>query len=184
MKGVNVKRTFSLLLGTFGIGIVLGVAYAYLQTEKAGEYVLKLANELGGLSPNPFDNFVKIFTHNAGVALLVLVSGLFFELGPWVMMLFNGLVVGIVAGFFVKIGVPASKIVLGLVPHGLVEIPAFVLAGTAGILWYRSIREAEEPAGGFKEGMKKALKLYAVTVGMLLVAALIEAYVTPKVAGL
>lgn len=180
---MELRKTFSMLLGTFLMGIVLGVAYAYVQPEKAGEYVLKLAEELGGLSPNPFDNFVKIFTHNAGVALLVLASGLFFGIGPWLMMLFNGAVVGIVVGFFAKIGAPLSQIILGIVPHGVVEIPAFVLAGTAGIVWYRNIREAEKPASGFKEGIKKALKLYAVAVGMLLIAAFIEAYVTPKVAG-
>ena len=180
---MELRKTFSMLLGTFLMGIALGVAYAYVQPEKAGEYVLKLANELGGLSPNPFDNFVKIFTHNAGVALLVIVSGLFFGIGPWLMILFNGVVVGVVAGFFIKTGVPVEKIVLGLAPHGIVEIPAFVLAGTAGILWYGCIRDAEEPASGFKEGIKKALKLYAVVVGMLLIAAFIEAYVTPKVAG-
>ena len=181
---MSLKRTFSLLLGTFFLGIFLGVLYAKLQPEKAGEYVLKLAEEIGGISDDPFENFVKIFTHNAGVALLVLVSGLFFGLGPWVMMLFNGLVVGIVAGFFATTGVPVEKIILGLAPHGIVEIPAFVLAGTAGILWYRSIRNAESPVFGFKEGLKRALKLYGLTLGMLLVSAFIEAYVTPKVAGL
>ncbi|WP_223211937.1 stage II sporulation protein M [Thermococcus henrietii] len=181
---MRVKRTFLLLLATFFAGTFLGVAYAYLQPERAGEYVMKLAKEIGGLPDNPFDNFLMIFTHNAGVSLFVLVSGLFFGLGPWVMILFNGLVVGIVAGFLVEVGTPATKVILGLVPHGIVEIPAFVLAGTAGIVWYRSIREAKEPARGFKEGMKRALRLYAVTVGMLLIAAFIEAYVTPKVAGL
>ncbi|WP_297063225.1 stage II sporulation protein M [Thermococcus sp.] len=181
---MNAKKIFSLLLLTFGVGIVFGVAYAYAQPERAGEYVLKLANELGGLSPNPFDNFIKIFTHNASVALLVLVSGLFFGLGPWVMMFFNGAVVGVVAGVFVGHGFPVEKIVLGLAPHGVVEIPAFVLAGTAGVLWYKSIRNSEEPAKGFKEGMKTALKLYGLTLIMLLLAAFIEAYITPKVAGL
>jgi len=179
-----IKRTFFLLLLTFFFGIILGVAYSYLRPESAGEFVMRLAKEIGGLSESPFENFVRIFAHNAGVSLLVLVSGLFFGLGPWLMILFNGVVVGVVAGFFVKSGFPAEKIVLALVPHGVFEIPAFVLAGTAGIVWYRSIRDAEEPAKGFKEGMKKALKLYTLTAGMLLIAAFVEAYVTPKVAGL
>jgi len=181
---VGLKRTFSLLMATFFVGVLLGVTYAYFQPERAGDYVVKIAKELGGLSSDPFQNFVRIFTHNAGVALLVLISGLFFGLGPWIMVFFNGFVAGVVSGFLASHGLPAGKILLGLVPHGLVEIPAFLLSGTAGILWYRCIRDAEDPAEGFKEGMKKALKLYAVTVGMLLVAALIEAYVTPKVAGL
>ncbi|WP_456423832.1 stage II sporulation protein M [Thermococcus sp.] len=181
---MGLKRTFSLLLGTFFLGIFLGVLYVKLQPERAGEYVMKLAREIGGLSNDPFRNFLRIFTHNSGVALLVLVSGLFFGLGPWLMMLFNGIVVGIVAGFLATNGVPVEKIILGLVPHGIVEIPAFVLAGTAGILWYGSIRNAESPAVGFKEGLKRAMKLYGLTLGMLLVSAFIEAYVTPKVAGL
>jgi len=179
-----IKRTFFLLLLTFFSGIILGVAYSYLEPGGSEEFLLMLFEELGPLSENAFDNFTMIFTHNVIAAFLVLVSGLFFGLGPWLMVAFNGLVVGIVVGFLVRSGAPVEKIVLGIVPHGVFEIPAFILAGTAGIVWYESIKNSEEPAKGFKEGMKKALKLYALTVGMLLIAALVEAYVTPKVAGL
>lgn len=180
---MKIGRIFVLLLITFGIGMVFGLAYSRAYPEEASRYLLKLGKEIGGLSKNPFDNFVRIFTHNASVALFVLVSGLFFGLGPWVMVFFNGAVVGIVAGVVVKHGFPVERLILGLAPHGVVEVPAFALAGTAGILWYKSIRKTQESAEGFKEGMKTAFKLYGVALVMLLLAAFIEAYITPKIAG-
>ncbi len=172
------------LSGAFFAGIVLGVAYAYSNPERAGEFVARLAREIGPISGDTFENFVRIFFHNSWVALLVLLSGLFFGIGPWVIVMFNGVVVGVVSGFLTWSGLSFEKLVLSLIPHGIFEIPGFFLAGAAGIEWYRNVRESESPAAGFLRGLRKALKLYILTLGLLLIAAFVEAYVTPKIAGL
>ncbi|WP_297506648.1 stage II sporulation protein M [Thermococcus sp.] len=181
------KRVWRYLLYlsfVFLLGLLAGIAYAYSNPQNAGAFVGRLAREIGPLSPDPFKNFLRIFVHNSMVALMVLLSGLFFGIGPWLMVGFNGVVVGIVSGFLSIEGFPAEKLFLGLVPHGIFEIPGFLLAGAAGLEWYRRIREAEEASEGFKKGVKIALKLYLLTLLLLLIAAFVEAYVTPKVAGL
>ncbi|WP_297536217.1 stage II sporulation protein M [Thermococcus sp.] len=180
----EIRRTFGLLLGAFFLSLFVGTAWAVADTSTVGKLVERIAQSIGTLSPSPFQNFLRIFLHNTTVAAMVTLSGLFFGIGPWLMVGFNGLVVGIVVGYFGRKGFPLEKIALALVPHGVVEIPAFILAGTGGILWYREIRRAENPGHGFKKGMKVALKLYLVSVAMLLLAAFIEAYITPKVAGI
>lgn len=44
--------------------------------------------------------------------------------------------------------------------------------------------ESEDKGKGLKEGALQALRLYIVVLLMLLIAAFIEAYITPNVAGL
>jgi len=181
-----VGRVLKCLTGlsvAFFTGIALGVVYAYSSPDKAGEFVMRLTREIGPLSSDTFQNFVRIFVHNSWVALLVLLSGLFFGIGPWVMVTFNGIVVGIVSGFLAWNGFSLKRLIFGLIPHGIFEIPAFLLAGAAGIEWYRNIREGN-PKDGFERGLRRALKLYLLTLGLLLVAAFVETYVTPKIAGL
>jgi stage II sporulation protein M len=168
----------------FLVGIALGIAYSSLQPERAGEYMKRIAQGLGGLSENPFKNFLKIFVHNSWVALLTLVSGLFFGIGPGILVMTNGFVVGLVAEVLLENGMPSKTLILGLVPHGIVEIPAFILAGAAGVCWYKKIVEEEDKGRGFKEGASMAIKAYGVVLAMLLLAAFIEAYITPHVAGL
>ncbi|ASJ09026.1 hypothetical protein A3L11_07205 [Thermococcus siculi] len=180
------RRTFGLLLLVFlgfsFVGYVIGMA----SPDTALRAVEKLIEQIGPISDSSFENFVKIFTNNSMVALMMFVSGLFFGLGPWFIMAFNGLMVGLVVLAVHRMGdVPIGQIILGLIPHGVIEIPAIAIAGVAGIVWYRELVRGEgEAAERFKRGAVNGLKLYLLSVVLLLVAALIEAYVTPKVAGL
>ncbi len=163
----------------------MGLIYSLLQPEKAVEYMKTIAQQLGSLSKSPFKNFITIFVHNSWVALLTLISGLFFGIGPAILVMTNGFVVGLVVGVLWENGMPPRTLVLGLTPHGIFEIPAFILAGVAGVCWYKKIVEDKDRGRGFKEGASFALRMYGgVVLAMLLVAAFIEAYITPNVASL
>nr|WP_232461010.1 stage II sporulation protein M [Thermococcus radiotolerans] len=179
------KRTLGYLLIVFLAASFLGYAFAIGNPDAAMEAVKRLAEQIGPISDSSFENFVKIFTNNSMVALFMLLSGLFFGLGPWLIMAFNGFVVGLVVRAVQESGeLSFPQIILGLIPHGIIEIPAIALAGVSGIVWYREIVRGEGETGErFRRGAEKALKLFAVSVLLLLVAAFIEAYVTPRVAG-
>lgn len=180
------RRTFGLLLLVFLAFSFVGYAAGAANPEAAMDAVKKVVSQIGPVSDSSFQNFIKIFTNNSLVALFMFISGLFFGLGPWFIMAFNGLVVGLVVlAVHRTAGMPMSQIVLGLVPHGVIEIPAIAIAGVAGIVWYRELVKGEgEGAERFKRGAANGLKLFLLSVALLFVAALIEAYVTPKVAGL
>jgi len=179
------KRTLGYLLIVFLAASFLGYAFAIGNPDAAMEAVKRLAEQIGPISDSSFENFVKIFTNNSMVALFMLLSGLFFGLGPWLIMAFNGFVVGLVVRAVQESGeLSFPQIILGLIPHGIIEIPAIALAGVSGIVWYREIVRGEGETGErFRQGAEKALKLFAVSVLLLLMAALIEAYITPRVAG-
>ena len=179
-------RSFWLLLAVFVVFSFVGYAAGSYSPEEALETVKHIIEHIGPPSDSSFHNFLRIFTNNSMVALLMFLSGLFFGLGPWFIMAFNGLMVGLVVFVVHRTGeLPMSRILLALVPHGVIEIPAIAVAGVAGITWYTELMRGEGTAAErFKRGLVEGFKLYILSVALLLVAALIEAYVTPKVAGL
>jgi uncharacterized membrane protein SpoIIM required for sporulation len=94
------------------------------------------------------------------------------------------IVVGITEGVFYPI--------LGIAPHGTIEIPAFILEFAAMIRWHVTFVEAiitkatgeKADVAKFKQGVKDALILAVVSVILFAIAAVIETYVTPHLLGL
>lgn len=80
---------------------------------------------------------------------------------------------------------------LGLVPHGIIEIPAFILQLSSVILWQVTIIEAivaklkgkTHDARKVKLGMRDVLFFAATSIVLLFIAAIIETYVTPYLLG-
>jgi uncharacterized membrane protein SpoIIM required for sporulation len=74
-----------------------------------------------------------LMTHNTKVSIAVFAMGFTYGIGTIVMLFYNGLMLGAVALDYVAAG--QSTFLLGwLLPHGVIEIPAVLIAGQAGIL--------------------------------------------------
>jgi stage II sporulation protein M len=77
--------------------------------------------------------------------------------------------------------------IVGLVPHGIIELPAFLLQLSSIILWQVTITEAIftklrgriVEKDKIKQGLYDAIILAVTSVILLFIAALIETYVTP-----
>jgi stage II sporulation protein M len=126
-----------------------------------------------------------IFAHNARAIALILLAGLvsFSVLGVLVYIV-NLSMVGALLGMFQLLGYsPVTLAVYGLLPHGIFEIPALILASAAML---RIGVGLVTPQVGRSMG-EVVLELLAdwakiavgLAVPMLLIAALIETYVTP-----
>lgn len=75
----------------------------------------------------------SLATHNTQVALLSLASGVSYGVGTALLLFFNGVMLGAVAADYV--GAAQTRFLLGwLLPHGVVEIPALLIAGQAGFV--------------------------------------------------
>jgi uncharacterized membrane protein SpoIIM required for sporulation len=67
------------------------------------------------------------------VAILTLALGLTWGVGTLIMLFYNGVILGAVAVDYMMAG--ETPFLLGwLLPHGVIEIPAILLAGQAGIV--------------------------------------------------
>jgi uncharacterized membrane protein SpoIIM required for sporulation len=112
------------------------------------------------------------------VALAPVTLGVFGGLGT----LINGFVVGYVAGVFFNFS-KLGLFVCGVAPHGVIELPALVLAAAFALRVGASmVRPSPE---GWLAGMRLSLADYSrgalVFVPMFVLAAGIEAFVTPLV---
>ncbi len=103
----------------------------------------------------------------------------------------NGALIGIVATI-VGIQRGIAYPILGLVPHGIFEIPAFILEFASIIRWQVTIVEAimakttgeKVNVPKLKVGLKDTLILAVASVLLFVIAALIETYITPRLLGL
>lgn len=106
-------------------------------------------------------------------------------------LLLNAIVIGGVASF-ASVTRGAAYTVAGLAPHGIFEIPAFILefagltrwhvASTKAIYTKLSGRSLDRPL--LIEGIKDTLVLSLLSVLLFAVAAYVETYITPRFLGL
>lgn len=183
------SRIFEALLGMFLMGVAFGIIFTVLNPQFAERMFENLrtllGQKIGKVSADPFATFLLIFSNNTRVAIIAALGGFLFGIVPVGILFFNGFVVGIVMEYMYIKGTSLLKLILSIVPHGIVEIPAFAVAGVGGIEWYLEIVRGEGTVGErFRRGFGISLKMLAISIGMLLVAALIEAYITPRIAGL
>ncbi len=75
----------------------------------------------------------ELMTHNTKVAILTMGLGVTFGLGTIILLFYNGVILGAVAFDYVMDG--QLIFLLGwLLPHGVIEIPAILLGGQAGLV--------------------------------------------------
>jgi len=121
-----------------------------------------------------------IMTNNISVALAACATGMFAGLGPVYMMLFNGLLIGVIGTACFRVGM-SEALWSFVAPHGALELPAIFIAGGAGLVLARGIlapgelprRDAIAEAGG------DAIRLLLGVVPLLVVAGIIEGFVSP-----
>lgn len=126
-----------------------------------------------------FSLFIRIAFNNTQVALKAFVSGIFFGIGSLYILFKNGLLVGAFEYLFFEQGLGWKSIVVIWI-HGTIEISAIIIAGTAGLIVGSSILfpGTYSRFQSFKRGIKDAMKIAIAMIPFLLVAALLESYVT------
>jgi uncharacterized membrane protein SpoIIM required for sporulation len=75
----------------------------------------------------------SLMTHNIQVSVLTLALGMTWGVGTIMMLFYNGVSLGAISLDYVRDG--QSRFLLGwLMPHGVIEIPAILIAGQAGFM--------------------------------------------------
>ncbi|RKX50468.1 MAG: stage II sporulation protein M [Thermotogae bacterium] len=180
------SKVFYAFLGTFLTGVLFGIVCSVLSPSFAESLFSNLMQFFGGAvegNTDKFSLFTFIFLNNSRVAVICALGGVLFGIVPAGILFFNGFIVGIVIQYFNAQGESLAKILLAIIPHGVIEIPAFAVAGLGGVEWYLEIISGE---GSLRErflsGLRKSMKMLALSLVMLLVAAFVEAYITPIIA--
>lgn len=122
-----------------------------------------------------FELFLRILLNNTKATAIMLFSGIFLAILPTLGTLMNWMIIGFVfQSPQLMAGRPAYLIFLQLLPHGVFEIPALLLALALGIRlggWLLKEKKAEH----LKSNIKESLSCYVkVIFPLLIIAACIE----------
>ena len=186
----RIFRVFIVALLLFLLGALLSHIWLVNNPESAGEYFSLLSNIIRDKIPAGAEGprlFLAIFFNNLKASALMVVLGLIpFLILPAFGLLANGVGIGVVTSMLqIKGQNVVTMLLVGIVPHGIFEIPAFILSGSLGI--YMSIQFSKFILMGLRTETEPPLHLIKcilktwlfVVVPLLSLAALIESYITP-----
>lgn len=140
------RRAFAMALAATLIGCLFGAGALALDPQSKpvllpfpqlqGNPAVRVARAESSVD-NPVDGHKVSFsgylmTHNARVAILSLAFGIAFGIGTVILLFYNGVILGAVALDYLRAG-QGTFLCGWLLPHGVIEIPAFLIAGQAGL---------------------------------------------------
>ena len=116
-----------------------------------------------------------LFTHNIQVAFLAFALGLTAGLGTAVLMFLNGVMLGSLAWVYTSKGM-AGWFWAWILPHGIPEITAIVIAGAAGFVLARALVAPQglSRRAALKREGRTALQLLLGTLALFVLAGFIE----------
>ncbi|UNC92788.1 stage II sporulation protein M [Candidatus Contubernalis alkaliaceticus] len=141
-----------------------------------------LAEEV--MKGGPLKGIFLIFSNNLIASVRIIFLGVLLGLAPLLGLIVNGGLIGILAGIFmVEQNVnPALFFIFGLLPHGILEIPAFLISAALGLkLGYHAIFPMEgmnRPQSIIYVAQEAINVIFYLTL-IFLAAAIVEILVTP-----
>lgn len=124
-----------------------------------------------------------LFLNNTFACLLIFLSGFIPIFLPTVgIVVMNGAIIGVLYAYLKMMDQPAfMSMIVGVLPHGIFEIPAIILAGavafTVSVGFYKKLGNSSFP---FWNVIKNSIKTFVfVCIPLLILAAIIEAFITP-----
>lgn len=173
-----------LILNTL-VSLILFLVFTFLGSTVKPSEGIGLLKEL-----ETFSEFLKglptpilalaIFVNNFVKALILIPAGAVFGIPPIAFITLNGLILGVVLSYgAANLGIWIT--LAGILPHGVLEIPAILIASGLALnvgweVWMEVLGRGGKPKVAVKDGLKMCIQ---TTLPMLAASALIEAYVTP-----
>jgi len=167
----------------FGIGVALGLATPPDITGLLEEDVAALEEVADFLAPLPQSSvFAFIFLKNVSAVLVSFVFSPLLCLTPIMALTVNGWLVGWVSNTVIE-EKSLGYLLAGLLPHGVLEVPALIMAEAVALSFGIVVILAPFRKQGSQlvvSNLKQNLRYLIIACALLLLAAIIEAYVTPR----
>ncbi len=125
--------------------------------------------------------FWSIFSNNIIVLMISMVASLIFGAGAIFILAWNASVIAAAIGIFTRSDI--TQLPLGLARyfiHGIPEIAAYFMAALAGGIFSTAIIRHDNRRERFLTILQDSLNLLVIAIGILIIAALIEVFITPK----
>jgi stage II sporulation protein M len=139
----------------------------------------EVAGQMNG--ENPLEMCGKLFTNNLEACILLLLGGASFGIFTIFIMSLNGVVIGAIMEI-VHQDHSVAFVAAAIVPHGIFEIPAFIISGALGIMLAQSlITEWYGGADAAGDAPRYARIFLMYVIPLVAIAATVEAFITPLV---
>lgn len=128
--------------------------------------------------------FLGIFLNNVQAGAISIAFGFvpFLFIPIWTLTS-NALIIGIVGGVYGMSGYSLLSFLLGILPHGILEIPAFLMGVALGLdICYKMVRLIlrQISKNDLKQVVVNAVRIYCLwMVPLFFLAAIIETFMTP-----
>lgn len=184
MKSLKKETIISVLV--FIIGIVL--LFILVEPETANKMISDFfEGKTDILAPDGSVSALGLLRNNVSASLVMFLTGLIpFIFFPLIGMFVNGAIIGALFKLFYANGVNILALFIrGILPHGIFEIPALIISAAMGVkLCTTVIGKIRKKDVSIGETLKElGFKFITVVVPLLIVAALVEAYITPVLLG-
>ncbi|MCK5282052.1 MAG: stage II sporulation protein M [Nanoarchaeota archaeon] len=148
--------------------------------------ISQINNPLTGNAYNLAGTFTKILFNNIKVLLFCLIFAFFYGFGAIFILTWNASIIGVAIGDFMKshIGNYAAIMSIALLKyliHGIPEILAYFMAGLAGGIISIAVIRHDLKSNKFKHILLDSADLTFGAVVMLVIAALLEVFVSPLI---
>jgi len=188
----RIKPYFWLSLIIFIFGIIAGYFFHNQFQPLIDQMAENIKNIITEMGPTPSVSklFSTIFITNLTSSLTLMLFGILFGIIPLTSLFANGLLLGyIYYQSTIVQGLNWYQILIGIIPHGILELPAVFLAAAFGFRiahliiqtitlgWKRDKREIIKTE--WSHTKKDFFLILIIIVSFLLIAAIIESTITP-----
>ncbi|UQZ33680.1 hypothetical protein C2I18_09170 [Paenibacillus sp. PK3_47] len=186
----TIRKALLLAVILFIAGGALGWAGTEsLQRLLAGqlEGLREISQSINSSDQPQWNFFIFIFLNNSIKSVVIIFLGALFGILPALFLLINGAVIGYLIHISAIQGADLFELIVkGLLPHGIIEIPAIIIACAFGIQFggkviseiFSSASRREQRSGSWPIFMRQTLTASIWITILLFVAAIIESTIT------
>jgi stage II sporulation protein M len=168
----------------FGLALAGGILAVRQDPAFGLQLVAGFRDQVAGeiLSDAPWELFLKIFLNNLVACIALFLGGASFGLVPLLVIASNGLVIGAIIET-VRGEKGIGFILAGILPHGVLEIPAVLVSAGLGLLMAEALgRELLRSDGdAATEALGQGRLFVRYVVPFVALAAAVEAFITPHI---
>jgi len=164
----------------FIIGAFAGYYFANLYPSRAQDLVSLLEKIYSPiLKESKFSQVLFVFLKNGFTSFLAIVLGVLFGIFPFVVLINNGEILGMLANIVFR-NHSTFYFFVGILPHGIIEIPCFLVSSAIGLKIGRTvIKKVLRKEVSVVRELNYGLRFFLVLLAFFFIAAVIETLITP-----
>jgi len=181
-RKINLLPHVLISVFVFVLFIYMGTLLPVDSSDDTMSQLTEMVTQLANLGPIPLA--VVIFLNNAFKCLLVILLGILLGIPSIAFVSVNASIIGILISNWP--GDAYLTLIAGLLPHGIIEIPMLLLSAAFGLsIGQEVLRFITRQESAVRIQLSNCLRFYYRWIILLLVvAALIEVFVTPQIIAL